>query len=370
MNISTGGRPGAAYSDLDRPPLHSAALRRALIVPGGLWTDLRIVEETGSTNADVTAAALAGAAEGLVIVAERQNSGRGRLGRQWQSPPRAGLALSVLLRPRVPPARLGWLPLLAGVALAESVRRVARVDAYLKWPNDLLLPGDRKTAGILAEAAGDGSVVIGIGLNTTLREDELPRPDATSLALAGAENADRDPLLRALLRSIAQWYSRFADHGGDPEASGLREAYSFHCGTIGRRVRVELPGGAVLSGLAAGVDGDGRLRVTDRFQVVHMVAAGDVVHASLEPSAPDWAGSDSSAPDSVVPGSAASDSAVPDEAVPGSAASDSAVPESAVPKSAVPESAVSESAGSDSAPSDSVVSGSAGPHPVASDPAG
>jgi BirA family biotin operon repressor/biotin-[acetyl-CoA-carboxylase] ligase len=158
------------------------------------------------------------------------------------------------------------------------VRRIARVDAYLKWPNDLLLGQDRKTAGILAEAA-DGAVVVGIGLNTTLREDELPRPDATSLALAGAVSTDRDPLLRALLRAFAEWYARFVEHGGDPEASGLREAYAFHCGTIGRRVRIEQPGGTVLEGLATGVDGDGRLQVTDRFSVVHAVAAGDVVHA-------------------------------------------------------------------------------------------
>ncbi|HTJ38095.1 MAG TPA: biotin--[acetyl-CoA-carboxylase] ligase [Dactylosporangium sp.] len=275
--MSTGG----AYSDLDRPPLHPAALRRALLVPGGFWTDLRVVEETGSTNADVAAAARDGAPEGLVIVAEQQTAGRGRLGRQWQSPPRAGLALSVLLRPALPPARLGWLPLLAGVALAESVRRVARIDAYLKWPNDLLLRGDRKTAGILAEAA-DGAVVLGIGLNTTLREDELPRPDATSLALGGALSTDRDPLLRALLRSIADWYTRFTEHGGDPEASGLREEYVLHCGTLGRRVTVDLPGGGTLEGLAAGIDGDGRLQVTDRFGAGHAVAAGDVVHARLE----------------------------------------------------------------------------------------
>ncbi|MER7005596.1 biotin--[acetyl-CoA-carboxylase] ligase [Dactylosporangium sp. NPDC000555] len=297
--MSTGAYSDAAYSDLNRPPLHQAALRRALVVPGGFWTDLRIVDETGSTNADVAAAARDGAPEGLVIVAERQNAGRGRLGRQWQSPARAGLSLSLLLRPQVPPTRLGWLPLLAGVALAEAVRRVARVDAYLKWPNDLLLPGarsgsptqsqraglgvDLKTAGILAEAAGDGAVVIGIGLNVTLREDELPRPDATSLALGGAAGTDRDPLLRALLRATADWYARFTEHGGDPEASGLREAYVFHCGTVGRRVRVELPGGEELEGLATGVDGDGRLQVADRLGAVHAVAAGDVVHARLDP---------------------------------------------------------------------------------------
>lgn len=262
------------YTDLERPPLRTAALRRAIVVPGGFWTDLRVVQETGSTNADVAEAARAGAAEGLVIVAERQTAGRGRLGRQWESPPRAGLALSILLRPAAPVTKWGWLPLLTGVALAEAVRRVARIDAYLKWPNDLLLQGDRKTAGILAEGVGDGAVVIGVGLNTTLREHELPRPDATSLALAGAESADRDPLLRAFLRSFQDVYERW-QAGHDDE---LREAYLFHCGTIGRRVRVELPAGQTLEGLATGIDPDGRLQVADAAGATHTVAAGDVIH--------------------------------------------------------------------------------------------
>jgi BirA family biotin operon repressor/biotin-[acetyl-CoA-carboxylase] ligase len=261
------------YTDLERPPLNEAALRRALLVPDGLWSDLRVVAETGSTNADVASAAREGAAEGLVLVAERQTAGRGRLGREWESPARAGIAASVLLRPGgIDAARYGWLPLMAGVALAEGVRRVAEVDAVLKWPNDLLV-ADRKCAGILAEVAAPGAVVVGIGLNTTLREHELPGPDATSLALAGAVSADRDPLLRAVLRAFAVWYTRWRAAGGDADASGLREAYVFHCGTLGRDVVVQLPDGTELSGRAEAVDADGRLVVDGRA-----LAAGDVKH--------------------------------------------------------------------------------------------
>src|SRR4029453_15696405 len=154
------------YTDLDRPPLGERSLQRALIVPGGFWQRLEIRAETGSTNADVAAAGLAGAAEGLVVVAEAQTAGRGRRDRQWVSPPRAGLTLSVLLRPGdagVAAGAYAWLPLLAGVALVEAVRRVAEVDAALKWPNDLLV-GEGEAAGILAEVAGEAGGV-GVGLN-------------------------------------------------------------------------------------------------------------------------------------------------------------------------------------------------------------
>src|SRR5258705_8600837 len=150
------------YADLSRPPLSPVALGRALVVPGGLWTELRVLAETGSTNADVMTAALAGAPEGLVIVAELQSAGRGRLDRRWHAPAQAALTLSVLLRPTV--GRVSWLPLLAGVALAEAVGRLAEVETALKWPNDLLvrLPtgGWGKCGGIPAQAP-PGAVVPG-----------------------------------------------------------------------------------------------------------------------------------------------------------------------------------------------------------------
>jgi BirA family biotin operon repressor/biotin-[acetyl-CoA-carboxylase] ligase len=255
------------YTDLDRPPLNERALRRALVVPDGLWTDLRVVAETTSTNADLAAAARAGAPEGAVLVAERQTAGRGRLNRQWESPPRAGITVSVLLRPPADTTgRQSWLPLLAGVALAEAVNRVADVDAVLKWPNDLLVDG-RKCAGILAEAVG-GAIVVGIGLNTTLRPDELPRPDAISLRLAGAACVDRDPLLRAILRGLERWYRAWLR---DP--APLKQEYTLYCATLGTQVRVELPSGDALEGSAEAIDDDGRLVVAGT-----PVAAGDVVH--------------------------------------------------------------------------------------------
>ncbi|MFI6821831.1 biotin--[acetyl-CoA-carboxylase] ligase [Micromonospora sp. NPDC050187] len=288
--------PGSPYTDLDRPPLSAARLRRALVAPYGPWRRLELRAETGSTNADVAEAARAGEPEGLVVVAERQTTGRGRRGRVWQSPPRAGIATSVLLRPgeavpergwsSVSATGYGWLPLLAGVALVEAVSQLAELDARLKWPNDLLLD-DAKCAGVLAEAVPGGTlaqpsaVVLGVGLNVTLRADELPENPtglpATSLQLAGAAATDRDPLLRALLRAIADWYDRWRSAGGDAVASGLRDAYLAACGTVGRPVRVLLPGGEELTGTATGVDADGQLLV-DTVRGERSLAAGDVLH--------------------------------------------------------------------------------------------
>ncbi|WP_231335271.1 biotin--[acetyl-CoA-carboxylase] ligase [Actinomadura graeca] len=276
------------YGDLDRPPLHEGALRRALVRPGGLWRGVRVVDETGSTNADLAGSAGDGVPEGEVLVTESQTAGRGRLGRPWAAPPRSGLMFSMLLRPAVPVPLLGWAPLLAGVAVATAVRRMTAwsenedvpggdvaVDARLKWPNDLLV-GDRKLAGILAEKAGD-ALIMGIGLNVGLREAELPVPTATSLAIEGAPLSDRAPLLRAILREFETWYREWTALDGDPETSGLRTAYKDLCATLGREVRVELPGDGTLAGTARDVDGAGRLVVAgprgDR-----VISAGDVVH--------------------------------------------------------------------------------------------
>jgi BirA family biotin operon repressor/biotin-[acetyl-CoA-carboxylase] ligase len=302
---------GSPYSDLDRPPLNETALQHALLAPDGLWSRIDVRAETGSTNVDAADAARAGAPEGLVVIAERQVAGRGRHGRTWTSPPRAGLTASILLRPGeavpergwrpAPLSRYGWLPLLAGVALAESVRRVTELQAVLKWPNDLLVPvpaiedpppgaaaggGYGKCGGILAEAVpglpdGPPALVIGIGLNVSLRAHELPASvgglPATSLRLAGAPLADRDPLLRGLLRSFAAWYARWREAGGDPVGSGLRQAYVSACATLDAPVLVLLPSGGELAGTAAGVDEDGRLRVRTSGGE-RVVSAGDVIH--------------------------------------------------------------------------------------------
>ncbi len=262
---------------LDEGRLRAGAL-------GGLWTALDVVASTGSTNADLLARAAAGAAapEGQVLVAEEQTAGRGRLGRTWTSVPGASLTFSVLLRPGgVPAARRGWLPLLAGVAVASAVRSVAGVPAVLKWPNDVLV-GDRKLTGILAEQSADAAaVVIGIGINVATPAGALPVSPAglraTSLLAEGAPVA-REPLLLAILAELERWYTGFrADP--DPVRAGLLGAYRPLCVTLGQQVRVELPVGRFMTGTAQDIDLDGRLLVADGSGNRPLaISAGDVVH--------------------------------------------------------------------------------------------
>ncbi|MFG2664117.1 biotin--[acetyl-CoA-carboxylase] ligase [Streptomyces sp. NPDC048387] len=280
QDASSGATP-SRWSNLDRPPLNAAALSRALVTPGGLWTSLEVVASTGSTNTDL-AARSAQAPEGTVLVAEEQTAGRGRLDRSWVAPARSGLFFSVLLKPGagVPEEHWAWLTLLAGVATATGLSRAAGVEALLKWPNDLLVTvegEERKAGGILAERVS-GGVVIGVGLNVTLTEDELPVPTAGSLALAKATVTDREPLLKAVLRSLEEWYGRWRDAAGDPGESGLQETYAAGCATLGRHVRAELPGGRTLTGTAEALDADGRLVIRTAEDERVAVGAGDVVH--------------------------------------------------------------------------------------------
>ncbi len=250
--------------------------------------DLDLLPEAGSTNAELVARALAGGLNDFTVVATTsQTAGRGRLDRAWVAPPGRTIAVSVLLAPgELPGERWGWMPLLAGLAMTRAVASlVPDRTVALKWPNDVLVDG-LKVSGILAEllpgtgtGAGTGAValVIGAGLNLTMTPDELPTPASSSLTLLGAaEEGIVDRALAAYLGALRGLYEDFRGVGFDPEG-GLRDAVTAVCSTIGREVRVELPGAADLLGRAEGLDEAGRLIVSDRGRLVP-VAAGDVTH--------------------------------------------------------------------------------------------
>jgi BirA family biotin operon repressor/biotin-[acetyl-CoA-carboxylase] ligase len=266
-----------------RAPIDAAAVRGRL---GPRWSAVEVVDEVPSTNAALLSRGADGT-DGAVLVAEYQSAGRGRFDRTWTSPPGAGLTFSVRLHPPVATAHWAWLPLLAGVAVAEAVDAVGGgvVDAALKWPNDLLVAAHgqplAKCGGILVQSDA-GAVVIGIGINVSTTAAELPVPEATSLALCGAEIA-RDDLLVAVLASLDAGYAAWCAAGGDPESSGLAAAYRSRCATLGADVAV-YTSAETLRGRAVDVDASGRL-VVDVAGQRHAVTAGDVEHLRTDPPA-------------------------------------------------------------------------------------
>lgn len=262
------------------PPLNQSAIVASAIRPGGLWRGVDVVPEAGSTNTDLIARSKEGAPEGTVLVTEHQTAGKGRLGRGFTTPARVALTFSVLVRPSVPSDRLGWVSPMMGLAAVAAVREVTGVEAALKWPNDVLVPGeerDGKLAGILAEAdfsdADQLGIVVGMGLNVAQTREQLPVENATSLLAEGAPGISRDELLTTVLAGFERRYAAWVQAGGDPEASGLAAEYRDVCVTLGRPVRVHLPGDHLLEGTATGVDAQARLLVAGRA-----LSAGDVVH--------------------------------------------------------------------------------------------
>ncbi|WP_029115321.1 biotin--[acetyl-CoA-carboxylase] ligase [Mycobacterium sp. URHB0044] len=261
-----------------RNPLDAAALRDAS--RGARWRRIDVVAETGSTNADLIARAAAGEdIDGAVLIAEHQTAGRGRNGRTWSAVPRTQVTMSVGVNAEdIPNQAWGWIPLVAGLAVLDAVAAVAGAEAGLKWPNDVLArpPATGKLAGILAEVAAPAPViVIGIGLNVSLRADELPDPGATSLAILGGRPTDRRELVVALLDGLARRLDGLRAAGGADPA--LVSEYTARSLTIGMRVRATLPGNREIIGDAAGVDDQGRLRIDSGDETV-VVAAGDIVH--------------------------------------------------------------------------------------------
>ena len=275
-----------AFEHLDRPPLSAAALRRALVADhmAGNWVrDVVVSASTASTNADLLAAAQRGAPEGTIHTTDMQTAGKGRLDREWQAPPASSIAVSILVRPsHIPAEQWSLLPLLTGLAVDAALGEIG-LNPSLKWPNDVLV-GERKIAGIKIDLARTDSAetdsartnnasaaVIGIGLNATLTTAELPVPTATSLLLSGADTSDRTVVLRRLVRNFVALYTHW-------NRAGLLESYSSRCSTLGRQVRVELPGEKTVTGVAREIDSGGRLIVDGTA-----VASGDVIHVRPVP---------------------------------------------------------------------------------------
>jgi BirA family biotin operon repressor/biotin-[acetyl-CoA-carboxylase] ligase len=289
-NLSgSGGLP-------ERPALDRDALCSAEFLSAHGISQLKVVDATGSTNADLLRAVTVEpqAWQDLaVLTAEHQTAARGRLDRTWEAPERSSVLVSIVLRPvnadgrPLPTQTYSWLSLLAALALRDALLETAGLRAEVKWPNDVLVRG-RKIAGILAQLGpmGEGSVppvILGTGLNVTLTEAELPVPTATSVQLEGAETVDRTALLKSYLSRFCTLYRSFCNADGDPTA-GLAGGPSLHkrveavMVTLGQQVRAHLPGDHEIIGHASRLDDSGSLLVVDSSAREHVVTAGDVIH--------------------------------------------------------------------------------------------
>lgn len=234
-------------------------VRRGL--PTTRFDDIRVVAEIDSTNRAARRLADDGAPEGLVIIAEHQTHGRGRLGRSWDARPGTSVLMSILLRPKLAMADLHLVTAAVALAARAACSEVAGFLPDLKWPNDLLV-GDAKVAGILAEASL-GAVVVGIGLNVTAAP-----PGAVSVEAVAGRPVERDALVVALLADLDRRMRHWDRVIGD---------YRSACATIGRQVLVITPDGE-MRGWAEAVDDSARLVVTSDAGCRVVLAAGDVIH--------------------------------------------------------------------------------------------
>lgn len=243
------------------------------------FVDVRWLPSIDSTNRYLLEEARAGAAEGTVVAADHQHAGRGRLDRDWVAPAGSSLLVSVLLRPDLALERLHLLTSVVAMAAADACRSEAGVTAGLKWPNDLVV-GGRKLGGILAEACLEGprarAVVVGLGLNVNWGESMVDTDlvgRAVALDQLAGHQVDRARLLVAVLFGLEDRYGALGERGGQMAQAA---EYRRRCTTLGRVVRVELPGES-FTGTAADLTEDGHLLV-DVGVCLRTVTAGDVVH--------------------------------------------------------------------------------------------
>jgi BirA family biotin operon repressor/biotin-[acetyl-CoA-carboxylase] ligase len=239
--------------------------------------EIQVFEETTSTNDVVARLARDGVKEGVVVFAESQSKGRGRLGRRWVSPARKGLWFSVLLRPNIQPQAATQLTIAAATALARAITLQTGIVPEIKWPNDLLIRG-KKIAGILTEMSAEvdhlKEVILGIGIDVNLEASEFPaalRKIASSLRIESGQMVDRAGLAVAILRELDRDYER-VKRG---EFDVIAEQWQQHCSTIGSQVSIRV-GERVIRGRAESLDADGALILRGQHGHLERITGGDV----------------------------------------------------------------------------------------------
>jgi BirA family biotin operon repressor/biotin-[acetyl-CoA-carboxylase] ligase len=239
--------------------------------------DIRVFEETTSTNDVIEKLARDGVKEGAVVFAESQTKGRGRLGRKWMSPARKGLWFSILLRPEMRPQEATQLTVASATALRRAIKAVTGLSADIKWPNDLLI-GGKKVAGILTELSAEVDrvrhVILGVGVDVNLDADEFPaelRNIATSLRIEAGREISRAELATEILRELDVDYARI----GGGKFSTVADEWEGGCTTIGKKVSVQM-GVRLIRGCAESLDDDGALLVRTEHGHLERIIGGDV----------------------------------------------------------------------------------------------
>ncbi len=243
-----------------------AALDKALInsLVTQYWR-VSVVDVTASTQSALVTRANAGKVKpGDVITANFQRAGRGRMSRTFEAPKNSALLFSFYLQPQREKEDWGWIALIAGASVAQSL---SKYGASVKWPNDILI-NDKKVSGLIAEITGDG-VVVGIGINVGMTKEELPVPTATSLDIEGATNIDRNHLLVDVLAQFERNFTAW-DMGDD----SIFELYKSLSSTLGSKVQIHYPNELIEKGVAVGISARGELILDSGTHV----QAGDVVH--------------------------------------------------------------------------------------------
>ncbi|MBW2505191.1 MAG: biotin--[acetyl-CoA-carboxylase] ligase [Deltaproteobacteria bacterium] len=239
--------------------------------------EIRYFPETDSTNLQATKLGESGAVEGLVVIADQQSQGKGRLGRKWISPPNVNLYASILLRPRILPSEAPQLTFLSAVGICRAIEQLAGLNPKVKWPNDITLH-EKKVAGLLNEMNSETDqvnfVVLGMGVNLNMSVGQFPKElayPATSLAIELGHPVSRIAFTRALLHHIDLLYSDYLLDG----ISTVRKAWTERCDWVGRRVEVNCHT-QIITGVVQGLGNDGALLVATECVIIEEVLAGDV----------------------------------------------------------------------------------------------
>jgi BirA family biotin operon repressor/biotin-[acetyl-CoA-carboxylase] ligase len=278
LGYDIAASPHQGYQLLGVPDvLHADDLLSLVQDNKTIGRDIRVFEKTNSTNDVAEKLARDEVKEGVVVFAESQTRGRGRLGRKWISPPRKGLWFSVLLRPDLRPQAATQLTVVAATALLRAIREQTGLTPEIKWPNDILI-GGRKVAGVLTELSAEldhvRHLILGIGVDVNLSASEFPaelRKLATSLKIEAGRHIPRASLAAAILRELDRDYERIRDH----RFQEIADEWEQHCATLGRRVSIQI-GERVLQGHAEALDEDGALLLRTQHGRLERIIGGDV----------------------------------------------------------------------------------------------